>query len=90
MTNIPEKHSAVRAYTLKILQQRLGSTQTAISHASDKFYSNLWTNGEEIRAELRGGVSIPPGVKVLLIVVTLDNELHVNLDNQVFRALKRP
>ncbi|CAM9689272.1 unnamed protein product [Ascophyllum nodosum] len=45
VTNIPEKHSAVRAYTLKILQQRLGSTQTAISHASDKFYSNLWTNG---------------------------------------------
>jgi len=48
VTNIPENHAGVRDYTIAVLRERLASTQTALDHASDKFYKNLWANGGSI------------------------------------------
>lgn len=45
VTNLAEAHPDVRAYTLSILKERLGSVQSAWQHSSDNFYKNLWTNG---------------------------------------------
>lgn len=47
MTNIPENHAGVRDYTIAVLRERLAATQTALDHASDNFYKNLWANGED-------------------------------------------
>lgn len=46
VTNLAEAHPDVRAYTLSVLKERLGSVQSAWQHSSDNFYKNLWCNGE--------------------------------------------
>lgn len=48
VTNLAEAHPDVRAYTLSILKERLGSVQSAWQHSSDNFYKNLWTNGRQL------------------------------------------
>lgn len=40
-----EFHPDVRDYTIAVLRERLGATQTALDHAADRFYENLWANG---------------------------------------------
>lgn len=46
VTNLKEAHPDVRAYTLSVLRERLGSVQSAWQHSSDNFYKNLWANGQ--------------------------------------------
>eukprot|EP00904_Undaria_pinnatifida_P000524 jgi/Undpi1/10472/HiC_scaffold_29.g12922.m1 len=45
VTNIPESHADVRAYTINVLKERLSATQPALAHASDNFYKDLRANG---------------------------------------------
>ncbi|CAM9542239.1 unnamed protein product [Ascophyllum nodosum] len=45
VTNLKESHSAVREYMLTIVRERLGSVETALSHAAEKFYDDKRTNG---------------------------------------------
>ena len=40
-----EFHPDVRDYTIAVLRERLGATQTALDHAADRFYENLKANG---------------------------------------------
>lgn len=54
VTNAPEQHSAVRAYTLAILRERFASTQPALENSAERFYKNLWTNGEKCTGCSRG------------------------------------
>lgn len=46
VTNNAEEHAAVRAYTLTIMRERQPNIEQAWKHSADKFYNNLWTNGE--------------------------------------------
>ena len=50
VTNLKESHSTVREYMLTIVQERLGSAPTALSHAAEKFYEENRINGEEMIA----------------------------------------
>ena len=56
VTNIEESHAAVRDYTIAILMERRSVTQTALTHASDKFYTNLRENGRSGRRQAAFGL----------------------------------
>lgn len=54
--NIEESHAAIRDYTIAILMGRRSVTQTALTHASDKFYTNLRENGRKGRRQAAFGL----------------------------------
>ena len=45
VTNLKEAHPSVREYMLTMVRERIGSAETAILHAAEKFYSDKRTNG---------------------------------------------
>lgn len=48
VANIKEFHPEVRDYTITVLRERLAATPTALDHAAEKFYKNLWANGASV------------------------------------------
>lgn len=46
VTNIKESHSEVRAFMIESLMETVGASEGALLHASDKFYSDIKTTGE--------------------------------------------
>lgn len=63
VTNVKESHSVVRDYTIAVLMERLSVTQTALTHASAKFYANLREHGESNTGRMAGGVMYGLGLE---------------------------
>lgn len=45
--NQNESHQAFREHAMGAFRSRIPHAQTAMTHATDTFYENLWENGEQ-------------------------------------------